>query len=320
MSSDIKQVILEQINTITSNNPEEVHKEAFRILSKLLQNISKDPGNEKVRFIKKSNETIKNKVLVCKGLQELLLALGFEDSDDSFAFKKEELSLIEIGVELIDGAPNEVQQPVQDPVQDPVQEPTQEKDSLVYQIKQKTSDFDFEWSGSSYEGPMKDGWFHGFGEFSFPSGVVYEGEFYKGEFHGKGTLIFPSGGKYIATWNRGRAMEGEYEYYDGLKYNQDTWTYCQIPDRRFYTEIVKGLRPSGATLEVNNPAGPKQIPPGTYDVGEGYFDLKTKTIYSFEGTEIRKPEEEEIEVITTKYRYNPGVAQNLTEEAELLSA
>ena len=45
------------------------------------------------------------------------------------------------------------------------------------------------WSGSKYEGEMKDGWYHGNGRFIYPNGVVYEGEFVKGQFHGTGVLI-----------------------------------------------------------------------------------------------------------------------------------
>lgn len=75
------------------------------------------------------------------------------------------------------------------------------------------------WSKSSYEGPTVNGWYEGVGKFTFADGVVYEGEFKKGEFHGKGTLIYPAGGKYKATWNRGKILEGEYEFYDGLMYD-----------------------------------------------------------------------------------------------------
>ena len=58
-----------------------------------------------------------------------------------------------------------------------------------------------EWSGSSYDGEMKDGWliiicnlrYHGKGKFTYPNGVIYEGDFWKGEFHGNGVLIYPNG-------------------------------------------------------------------------------------------------------------------------------
>ena len=50
-----------------------------------------------------------------------------------------------------------------------------------------------DWSGSHYEGEMKDGWFHGKGKFIYPNKVTYEGDFYKGEFHGKGVLTYPNG-------------------------------------------------------------------------------------------------------------------------------
>jgi hypothetical protein len=176
----------------------------------------------------------------------------------------------------------------------------------INQVHSAEPDYQLEWSGSSYVGPIKDGWFEGKGRFKFPSGVVYEGEFYKGEFHGKGTLIFTNGGKYKATWNRGKAVDGEYEYYDGLIYDSQNWNYCQIPDRRFYTEIKEGLRPAGATLMVNDAKGPKNMAHGTYDVGEGYYDRNKNMVYSYEGEEKYVPEDTDISDIIEKYRYNPS--------------
>lgn len=167
-------------------------------------------------------------------------------------------------------------------------------------------DYKLEWSGSSYTGPIKDGWFEGKGRFRFKSGVVYEGDFHKGEFHGKGILIFPNGGKYKASWDRGRAVDGEYEYYDGLIYDSQNWNYCQIPDRRFYTEIKEGLRPAGATLLVNDPEGPEAMVPGTYDVGNGYYSVNSNEIYSYKGEEMGPPEDADLREILDKYRYNPS--------------
>lgn len=49
------------------------------------------------------------------------------------------------------------------------------------------------YSGSGYEGETKNGWYHGFGTFTYPSGVKYKGQFFKGQFHGEGTLIYLNG-------------------------------------------------------------------------------------------------------------------------------
>lgn len=184
--------------------------------------------------------------------------------------------------------------------------PPTKKPIEIKPVANTEPDYKLEWSGSSYSGPIKDGWFEGRGRFRFPSGVVYEGDFHKGEFHGKGTLIFPNGGKYKASWNRGKAVDGEYEYYDGLIYDSQNWNYCQIPDRRFYTEIKEGLRPAGATLIVNDPKGPKAMVPGTYDVGEGYYDMNKNMIYNYEEEELGPPEDSDLRDILEKYRYNPA--------------
>lgn len=49
------------------------------------------------------------------------------------------------------------------------------------------------YSNSTYVGETKDGWYHGQGVFTYPSGVKYQGSFFKGQFHGEGTLIYPNG-------------------------------------------------------------------------------------------------------------------------------
>ena len=62
-------------------------------------------------------------------------------------------------------------------------------------------------------------------------------------------------------------LEGKYLFYDNLEFdfqNKDNWKYCNKDDRRFYTEIMQGLRPEGKTLIVNDINGPKDIPQGTY--------------------------------------------------------
>jgi hypothetical protein len=126
-----------------------------------------------------------------------------------------------------------------------------------------------------YTGERKNGRMEGFGTYKFPSGTVYTGEFVDGEFHGEGTLQFSGSGKYVATWERGKAIKGRYVFADGLSYTEPSdgeWTYCRADgDRRFYSELVEGLRPSG-DVQLANAHPPPIIPPGTYDVGDGYLD------------------------------------------------
>ncbi len=42
-------------------------------------------------------------------------------------------------------------------------------------------------------------------------------------------------------------MAGDYYFTDNLHYEFKDWNYCQNDDRRFYPEILKGIKPSGAT-------------------------------------------------------------------------
>ena len=130
-----------------------------------------------------------------------------------------------------------------------------------------------------YTGERKNGRMEGFGTYRFPSGTVYTGEFLDGEFHGEGTLQFDGCGKYIAQWVHGKAVKGRYVFSDGLAYTEPKdgeWTYCREDgDRRFYSELVEGLRPSGDS-QLANTHPPPLIPSGTYDVGDGYLDSNGK--------------------------------------------
>ena len=87
-------------------------------------------------------------------------------------------------------------------------------------------------------------------------------------------------------------IEGKYYFYDELEYYKDNWNYCTITDRQFYTEIKKDLRPDGLTLITNDINGVKDIPEGTYDVGDGYYDPVKRAIFDYNGNILRELEEE----------------------------
>ena len=88
-------------------------------------------------------------------------------------------------------------------------------------------------------------------------------------------------------------QKGEFYYYDSLLYQDKDWSYCTNKDRRFYTEIKQGLRPEGKTLITNNIDAP-QIPQGTYDLGDGYYDPVRKQIFEYNGKFMRDLEEKEV--------------------------
>ena len=95
----------------------------------------------------------------------------------------------------------------------------------------------------------------------------------------------------MAKWERGKMLEGNYFFYDTLEFKDGTdWDYCTIKDRRFYTENLKGLRPDGQTLITNDPKGPKPLPEGVYDIGDGYYDPTKRVICDYEGTFKRELE------------------------------
>lgn len=162
------------------------------------------------------------------------------------------------------------------------------------------------YSGSTYDGETKDGWYHGKGVFTYPSGVRYEGNFFKGQFHGKGTLIYKNGGYYEGIWEHGKKISGDYFFYDKLKFEEENWDYCTGKDRKFNYERNHGIKPSGQTQITNNHEGENAIPPGTYDTGDGYFDPIRTLVYSYDGKKLlRTPDSDEVDWITRTCRYEP---------------
>lgn len=65
------------------------------------------------------------------------------------------------------------------------------------------------------------------------------------------------------------------------------------------------MRPDGKTLICNDINGPKKIPPGSYDIGDGYYDPIKRSIFNYEGEFKRDKNPGEEKWITEKSRYNP---------------
>lgn len=110
----------------------------------------------------------------------------------------------------------------------------------------------------------------------------------------------------MAKWERGKLISGDYFFYDNLPYEEEGWNYSTQRDRSFYTEVLKGIRPDGKTLIVNNIEGPRLIPAGTYDIGDGFFDPVRRMICNYDGSFKRNMEPGEEEWIVSKCRYNPN--------------
>ena len=155
-----------------------------------------------------------------------------------------------------------------------------------------------EFTGSSYTGQSAHNRMEGKGEYTFASGTRYVGEMKDGMFHGEGTLYFPNGGKVASVWKEGRAVGegvgGEYTFSDGLKYNEDGWDYCNaFSERRFYTEMCKGLKPAGRSQLIDSETQPHVIPLGWFDVGDGMYNPETRRVESYTGGFLRNADDEE---------------------------
>lgn len=146
--------------------------------------------------------------------------------------------------------------------------------------------------------------YHGKGKFTYDNGVVYEGGFEKGQFHGEGVLIYTNGGRYKGMWKNGSCLEGSYQFVDCLDFQEPAkWDYCTYKDRRFNYEINHGIK--NPDIEKYNEKLFKEIPEGTYDTGDGFYDPEKGSIFTYENKFLRIPNEEEEEWIRLKCRYNP---------------
>ncbi|XP_028398256.1 MORN repeat-containing protein 5-like [Dendronephthya gigantea] len=151
-----------------------------------------------------------------------------------------------------------------------------------------------EYTGSSYRGELQNGRMEGEGEYTLPEalGSKYVGDMKDGMFHGSGTLLFDNGSKYVGTWENGIAIEGQFTFADGLKYEPTDWKYCDGYDRRFYTEICNGLKPAGRS-QLTNGVPPRQIPEGCYDCGDGFYNPATRVVLDYQNRFLRNADDDE---------------------------
>ncbi|XP_045499347.1 MORN repeat-containing protein 5-like [Colias croceus] len=174
-------------------------------------------------------------------------------------------------------------------------------------------------TGSKYEGTWDVLGMSGYGVYKFPNDVIYQGEFEDGLFHGRGELIYPSGEVLKGQWKKGALIDRNLIFSDGLEYSDIDWNYCRMPDRRFTIEYNTGLQPAGQSY-MTPEQPPREIPIGYYDTGDGFYDPKTKVVYSIHDPTaiIRSPSVREQKWIIENCRTNPlpplGPRKDLYEE------
>lgn len=172
---------------------------------------------------------------------------------------------------------------------------------------------------SSYRGSIIHGRMEGFGEFTFPTGTKYIGEFRDGVFHGHGTLHFTTGGKFECEWVCGHpageeGIGGQYTFKDGLEHQEQDWKYCNMADRRFYSEICKGIKPAGRT-QLTDTVPPPKIPLGWFDCGDGVYNPEKRVVYTYEGNHfLRNADTDEHEWIIKTCRKGVTRQEQLSAE------
>merc|ERR1711988_1129600 len=111
--------------------------------------------------------------------------------------------------------------------------------------------------------------------------------------------------RYEGRWDRGKVVKGKYVFEDGLVYDERRWEYCPERDRRFYMggeedEEDEEPETEGALGEgeISSSQKPIEIPPGCYDVGDGYYNPKDGKIFTYKGELMRQPGKDEADWIT----------------------
>lgn len=134
--------------------------------------------------------------------------------------------------------------------------------------------------GCTYHGTWNRLGFNGTGSYKFADGTVYDGQFKDGHFHGSGTLSMPNDITLKGNWTHGVSTSLDLQFPDGLAYRRENWGYCTGPDKRFINDEVKHLAPIGEHQRLPRRMD-HPIPAGCYNTGDGFYNPKTKCLYSY---------------------------------------
>ena len=103
MNADTGEKIKTTCEIITKKYKEEIVKEAFTLMLKLLENIITKPKEEKFRNLKKTNELIRSKILILKETHQLMKDIGYTDKDSEFmVFEGDDLTNIRTAVKVLE--------------------------------------------------------------------------------------------------------------------------------------------------------------------------------------------------------------------------
>lgn len=172
-------------------------------------------------------------------------------------------------------------------------------------------------TGSSYLGTWDVLGINGEGVYTFTNGTVYKGEFRDGMFNGHGDLIYPDGTIIRGKWLDGNAYERTLIFPDTLRYVENDWNYCKMPDRRFAIEQREGLNaPDNSYKTDKQPT--REIPTGYYDTGDGFYKPATHAVYDSKLTSVlRSPHIPEQKWITEHCRSAPGTRTTIGPSSHL---
>nr|XP_058944792.1 MORN repeat-containing protein 5-like [Pocillopora verrucosa] len=140
--------------------------------------------------------------------------------------------------------------------------------------------------------------------YKFPNhfGSEYHGGIVDGMFHGEGKLKVREGVHFTGKFEKGRAVEGFFEFQDDVRFEIENWAYCDGDNNRvFKSELENGLKPAGRS-QLTNVDPPQTIPKGMYDCGDGFYDPVVRTVINYDSVFLRNTDEKEHQWIINRCR------------------
>ncbi|EUB63779.1 MORN repeat-containing protein [Echinococcus granulosus] len=133
--------------------------------------------------------------------------------------------------------------------------------------------------GSVYVGDYANKRMEGNGSYKLPTGSIYVGEMKDGMYHGVGKITYPDGGQFGGIFSKGYPVS-------------------------LVLNCTKNLTAKSYFKGAENLAdGPKRgIPDGYYDIGDGFYDPQTRTVYDYKMRFLRNADVAEHEWAITHGR------------------
>ena len=130
--------------------------------------------------------------------------------------------------------------------------------------------------------------------------------------HGSGLIIFSNSSHFTTQWHLNSLLSASYFFPDALAYptltspfstTPSSWSFCTDADRRFATELTRGIQLAPLGESQLTPHPDRALPFDCYDVGDGYLDPATAEVWAWDGRAlVRQADPVEVQWAQAKCR------------------